>query len=652
MKKVLKFLGFLVLMCVFLAAGYMLSDSSLVNLPLPKIGGEAAAFGQATSSVAPNTAAPAEAPAGPVAEQAPGAAGSDMTLYIAGGAAALVLLVILLYAFKIRPARKRRPMYEAFALLQRDNPSCFGKALELMSEAKFAGIKKEEIREIDFATAYIHARLQAYEDAKAAIHDLETKYADSLLPEEAYLCAYIHNRLGENRDVERIWERYRDAVEDFPETRMIVGAAFLGIASECWKNKKVSEAILYFERLRELRVLGEYIPEHIDDQETVNGIVAVYDKRYKEAREHFELAVEEAERKKRPSPHGEAGLFVCDWYGHESESMQKRIESLVSQADRMQIRMAKTKTVQCEFCKRAFKASEFAMNDKVYCPACGKRFTAKLAAGATAKDGAAVLSGAETFWRSVYLLDALLRVMALRRLPAGKGLPPAQGKKIGESLQKALPIDEGFSDIYLVRGLLVYYNTPDSGARAKAVEDLHKAVDLGVNVPEVLILLDKEDKILEFHKNSPGYFKKYLKKYITDKSIDEAARLKLFKALDGYSGQAGIAERDIEAADEALEPSVSDLRYRYRHTDSTAQKIVLPYLKDHRMDDAVGIVEKSRENLASAQKGLTEASDMAQDAEVDLLALSAPFMLGESKTVKEKKAAKKPKAAAAKEVPL
>ena len=111
----------------------------------------------------------------------------------------------------------------------------------------------------------------------------------------------MQSRVKNHERVERIYSEYEDVLHDYQQSALIVSISYLALASIRLARREINGALHYFEQVRQLEVLADEIPSHLDDHEVVTGIVSLFEKNGDEAKKHFKAAIDTATARKKPS---------------------------------------------------------------------------------------------------------------------------------------------------------------------------------------------------------------------------------------------------------------------------------------------------------------------------------------------------------------
>jgi len=92
-----------------------------------------------------------------------------------------------------------------------------------------------------------------------------------------------------------------------------------------------------------------------------------------------------------------------------------------------------------------------------------------------------------------------------------------ESEKAFGRIKRIKALDDKNADADLLKGMIEYYfDQPNSD---QAVKTLKQALNHGVNVPEVINLVNREEKVLEQRRQALDQFLQLVKKYLNDASV-------------------------------------------------------------------------------------------------------------------------------------
>lgn len=509
--------------------------------------------------------------------------------------AALFTGLILLFFLVIQPRRKRGPLLKALEIIEADRFSELGQAEELLNLSLTAGLRSRDIAEARFALAYVRARLKRYPEAAAVLSDLlKSGQPDR---ETAYLALWLEYRQKNYDRLENLYDEHAELLGDFLDSRLMAGIAFLRQAQIFWFRRQVSTALEYYERLRGLEVpeLKDQIPSSIDDYQVMFGIVSLFEKEIDQARQHFAGAVQTAQKEGKSPVQGELGLLLCQWLKSPSPTFDEELGQV----------LAALETLEQE---KTAKAGE----DDI--PA--------------EKDG----SGDEKLLRNVLLWHAVSLLSTWLGLPVHQGLPASERSEFERRLQKVISVDPDMGDPYLLSGLIAYYFAASPEEREQALKSLQEAISKEVHLPEVLNLVEREQRIKEAEENILQRFLVLVRHYLSDQGVPEHLRQKLRERLDAFSFFRGLEEMDLVKGPLDVAPSLEDIKTRGALLHRRIYNIVKPQLAKTEPETAAGLEERLS-ILEDITSELAKNKESLESAEFDLMQTTGEFLFKDDEAV-------------------
>jgi tetratricopeptide (TPR) repeat protein len=581
--------------------------------------------------------APAPAPAAAPAAQpapappAPPAAKPTVPLWVGiGGGAFIAALALASYQFIVAPRKRRRSFLAALELLANDSPN-LNDAERLLSDALISGMGRKDVAAARFALAYVRARLNRYAEAAAVLADLKPNDRDR---ESVYLELWLHSKLKAHERVEAIYRDYAELLDDLRDTRLLVGIAYLERARLFWASKQISSAVEYFKKLRDLgvRELEDEIPEHIDDHQVVLGIAALFEKNFEQAGKHFRGAVEAAGVAGKSAVAGRLGELLCQWRATGIPQIDEPLGELTGEMAAVNPAGAPRGKAACPHCGHEYQVANSMADRRAQCKNCRRAFRLPnplKPLTEDAEDADLLLSEEELLLRNVLLWHAASLLFAWRGLTEREGLPAEEFETLCQRLEAARHVDPDFADAQLMQGLIAYFFAPDEEARTEAVKGLERAIELGVSLPEVLNLVEREKRLEQYRADSLARFFAHVQDYLGNRSVPEELRQELHLRLSRYQRFREIPPIDPGQQDEEAAPSLSDLRNRSQVLRDRVQRVQRRLLQDapdgtevQAIDDLVGDLEKNTQELV-------ESAKRVEDVELDLMASTSEFLLKE-----------------------
>jgi len=465
------------------------------------------------------------------------AAIGGLLLIIAGGA---------VWFFVLHPRRKAKPLLDAIQLLSGGGDAALTKAEALLNQALSAGLKEAQLREARFLLAYVKARLGRHGDALLVLTDSGDASLEAL-----YLKLWLTVKEKRWEEAEVLCYSHGTQIATYLRGKELMGIVYLELARQAMARHQQERALDYFQKVKSLGVFPEEVPEHLSELEMVLAMSALFQDKENAyvARERFEGARQSAESSGKSSLLPRIGLLLCDWRQQDWPDVDSALGALVEEVR---------------------------------------------AASADAKSEAAGVLPSMTLWYAVSLF-----YQWLRRLPEKKGLPKKERETLEQRLESARQLSPEDGDTWLLGGLVDYYCAPDEKRRLAAVDLLRKARDLGVNLPEVLYLIQCEDRLSELSKHRFETYMTLLHGFLAEPSVPLELRKELLEHLRKFERFQRLEE--IPEPDEsATAPSVRDVAVACEMLEERMQRVFRGYDNDATratVEDLLGGLRKTRDEL-------------------------------------------------------
>lgn len=490
----------------------------------------------------------------------------------------LSVIGVAAYMMIIRPHKKRKPFLKALAIIERGTESEYPKADDLLGKALTGGLRDSDIKEARFYQAFVKAFLKQYPEALA-----ELKKISQPDKEAKYLEMWLYVKLEKFEDAIKLFEMNRSKLKGYLDSNLVAGIAYLHVAQKRWDSHEIKAAVSYFDILRELNVLIEHIPEYIDDHQIVLGISALFDEKIEEAYKLFDGAVDDAKKNKKPAIEGQLGQLLCEWIEKEIPDIDERLGEIVGEME-SSIKIGKD----------------------------NKPLTNEMQ-----------LLRNVLLWHAISLLFTWLH-----RFNVKTNLPEEARTEFYNRLEKISAVDPEMGDPYLLRGLVDYYFL-NATHRKEAIDTLKAAMNKDVNLPDVINLVNQEEKQIEQERKSVDNFLKLLAKYLNDFSIPLELREKLKQHLDKFPRFKKIeSEIKLGTDDDESLPSLQDIQNRSVILSRRVNTIVKPKLSNVETDNAKKI-EKLLSDLKSSTENLTNGKNNLEKTEQELMLMTGEFLFQE-----------------------
>jgi tetratricopeptide (TPR) repeat protein len=504
----------------------------------------------------------------------------------------LVILIIVIYFSIIRPRRKRRPLYEALGIIENDSTPEFHRADELLSHVLTIGLKKKDIAAARFAQAYVRSRLKKYSDASATMKEL----INAVQPdrETVYLNMWLQFQQENYDEVDKIFTQNQELLGDLINTRLIAGIAYLHLGKDHWDRNEIEVAVHFFDKVRKLNVLNQYLPQYIEDHQIVLGIQALYNKSFDEARKHFSGAIETAEKEEKQNFSAKLGLLLCDWIEEDYPDIDKELGLII------------------ETMEKTGAENKDSTGEK--------------------EDVTSEKEEPDILLRNVLLWHGVSLIFTWFGLPGKSKLPIEEKEKLKARLNKVKKVDANMGDPYVLEGLIDYYFFYET-SRLEAIETLGQAVEKGIHVPEVINLIDREKKLIEHEARALELFLNLLKKYLNDRTIPVKLQEELKEHLRRYSRFKEL-EKDVlttQREDEIM-PSIKDLQTRGQLLRKRVSNIIKTKIAKISTEDSKNI-ESLMNHLEKTTETLAQETENLQVTEQKLMLNTGEFLFNEEETL-------------------
>ncbi|MGW2625376.1 tetratricopeptide repeat protein [Micromonospora taraxaci] len=544
------------------------------------------------------------------ADEAGNAAGMSQILLIG-----LVLLLVavggaMLYLRVLAPRRYLRPYLRALAHIEAKR---YDLALPALTRLE-ATLPEQARAEARFFIAFAMYRL---DDRQAAEHRLaELHREDPANVEVAYLLAQLRADRRDFDGAEAVLDRLDPAVRDAPgNVRKLYGVVTAERAFAAFRDGRVDAAAELFEKVERLDDFAQHVPVDLRNRNILVGTKALFERDVPGARQQFESLLRAAGRidgtQRGPLlASAELGLGLSTWLAKGKDSPAETEWHLVAALALLDPAGALTAQWPPESADPGLTARIEEMMIRANRPA------EEIEADRTLRD------------------IHFLRGMAVLRAWAESDpryARSAAGDFIGQALQRfarARELDPEFSDVYVVVGLLRYYLAESEHDRRAGVAVLREAQKLGTRDPEVLQILNHDERVRRANRDAAATYLQILDRYVQDSTVREQVREALLARMSRYgkvrdwdSRPGLIGKRvstptvaEMHARSELLMARINDL---VQHQGGTADLSGARQL-------SVSIEQRSRE--------IAEYARAIEDQEAELLALLGDKLLSEVET--------------------
>ena len=544
----------------------------------------------------------------------------------------VAMLGLLAYFFVYEPFRRQRPLRKALRIIQKEQRPLYQKAEELFDQSLLAGLRKKNIAVARFALAYLRCLLGKYAEAATVLSDLEKSGAKIDRP-TAYLMLWVQSRVKNHERVERIYSEYDEMLRGYQQSAMIASISYLALASLRLARREINGALHYFNLVRQLEVLADEIPSHLDDHEVVTGIIALFEKNREEAVKHFQAAVTTASERDKPTYAGRLGLLLCQW---RSDTLPDIDDALAEVLTDMQPEQDKSEgasiSTKCPHCDRVYRLKSESIGKRVQCKEanCRRRFTVEIrdAVDAPESEEASedrLFSESDLLLRNTLLWHCVSRLVVWLRREERSGLADSERKLMRKRLETVTQLDPDLGDPYLIDGLVRYYFAVSEEDRKGGHALIEKAVELDVHVPEVLQLLDRVNKLAALGEHSLSYFHQLSSQYATNAEVDPELRDRFVRTMNRYSRFRELGAIEQLGREESVAPSLESLQGRAQILRTRVSNIVKYNLTDEESEVQELIAGRLGE-LDEQSRTLADETKAFQQTEVRLMESTGEFL--------------------------
>lgn len=427
---------------------------------------------------------------------------------------------------------------------------------------RYAPRKEMEREREPYARAMQALRERRYEDALRDLTQVETKLPAEQRADARFFIGLCHFHIGDESEAERMLaalsreqpgnlevayflaylriKRGRDA-EAEPVLAAMQSGGHLGYRDASWlmsivkfrrgmvayQAGQIDLAAELFAEVASLGHLAAHIPSDLRNRHIVLGTRALFDQDLTAAREHFDalsrVAAQTGDDSGRAlQARAKLGLALAMWIENDPREAEPLETALVDTClsfhaggavelpwPEPQPGSAKG---DAEALKRALEAADKNFN----LPAEEKNVLRCL--------------------RDLHLLRALVVLRGWSRLDGA-----AAHKAIADTLAAVMSrlacsraIDERFSDVYLVAGLLLFYLHPPGPERTTGVDLLLEARKLGMRDPDAMEIVNNRERIERENAGAVDKYEQVLDRYLRDDTVRKEVRLDLLSRLSTH----------------------------------------------------------------------------------------------------------------------
>ena len=572
--------------------------------------GAATADGEGASAPATDQPPPGAAPAAPAADgttsSGSGSGAGELTLI----AFVLLLLAVgssMLYLRVWAPRRYIRPYHRALAQMEAKRYD-----LALPGLTRLEATLPEQVRtEARFFIAFAMYRLN---DRQAAEHRLaELHREDPRNTDVAYLLGHLRAERRDFDGAESALERLDPALlKADGNLRKLYGMVKAHRAFAAFREGRIDAAAALFEEVEQLGDFAGHVPVDLRNRNILVGTKALFDRDVPAAREQFESLRRAADRIEEPQrtsllASAELGLALSAWLEKGKKSATQTEQLLV-----MALRLLDPDS----------RLAARWPND-----AADPGLTARIEEMVMRANRPAEEIDREKTLRDIHFLRgmAVLRewAQADQRF-AGDVAPDFLARAMG-CFARSRELDPEFSDVHVVVGLLRYYLATDEAERRAGVAVLREAQKLGTRDPEVLQILNHDERVRRANRDAAETFLQILDRYVQDPTVREHVREALLARMSQHGKVRDWDTRPELVRKRVVAPTVAEMHAR--------SELLLARVTDL-MQNQAGTADLSGArgltlNLEQQSRAMAEHARAIEEQEAELLALLGDKLLSE-----------------------
>jgi len=437
-------------------------------------------------------------------------------------AAAIAAGALLYYYRRVMPRREIDPYWRALAAI-RDRR--YRDALpDLTSvESKLPADLRYDAR---FFIAFCHYHLGEHAEAEHLVSALHRERPQD--GNAAYLLAHIRVERGLDAEAEPVLERIKENRQlHLRDGRRLMGIVKFRRGMAAMRGGDIDAAADFFSQVEELADFAAFIPADLRNRHVSLGTRALFDRDAAGARQHFEALRTAAagmpeEKRQALAAKAAVGLALADW-----------MEDDAGRGDRLE-------TALMAACRLLHAGGPEELPWPAPAPGSAKGDAESLKRALEAADKNFNLppeeKGIARCLRDLHLLRAL-EVLRLWARMEGKAACAAISGRLEATLSRlacARALDERFSDVYLVAGLLTFYLHRPGPERTTGVDLLEEARKLGVRDPDALEILNNRERIERENADAVDLYQQVLDHYLRDETVRGEVRRDLLKRLSTH----------------------------------------------------------------------------------------------------------------------
>jgi tetratricopeptide (TPR) repeat protein len=572
-----------------------------------------ASDGPAAPAATPSASAssvPGSAQDSPAAASARRADGSGVGV----GTLLLVLLAVLVlfgggamtYVRVVAPRRYVRPYRRA---LDEMSVQRYDRALPTLTRLE-ATLPPRVRREARFFIAFAQYRLGSREAAEYRLTELNREDADNA--DVAYLLAYLRAERGDFDGAEAVLgglDPERLTAND--EQRRLLGMVQVNRAFAAFRKGRIDAAAELFEQVERLGDFAEHVPIDLRNRNILVGTRALFDRDVPAAREQFDALYRAARRGEEPE---RSTMLASAQLGLALSAWQTKDKDAAVQTEKLLVEVLRSLDPEGALAARWPDGPD---------PGLPSRIEDMML---RANRPPAEIDRVRTL-RDIHFLCGMaeLRGWAERdRRSAQKG-DARSFEAASRCFARCRELDPEFSDVYVVVGLLRFYLANDKAERQAGLVVLREARKLGTRDPEILRILNRDDRIRRANRDASEVFLQVLDRYVRDPTVRAEVREALLARMSRHGKVRDWDARPDLVHARSVAPTVSEVQAR----SELLRARVADLLADHAGSADLSEARTLTDDLEQRSRAMAQYARAVEEQEARLLELLGDTLLRE-----------------------
>jgi hypothetical protein len=532
-------------------------------------------------------------------------------IVIAALVAAALSAAALWYYFKRHVPKREQAPYESARTALRGGR--YDEALRDLTgvEAKLPPAMRGAAR---FLVAFCHFQVGEEREAERLLADLHREApADR---DVAYFLAYLRVRRGGDIDAEPVLEAMKkDEHLEYRDTAWLLSIVKFRRATAAYEAGNIELAAELFAEVAQLKHLAAHVPADLRNRHIVLGTRALFDQDITTAREHFEALARVAQGITEAADvtlaaKASLGLALIKWLQDEPTGSDELERALVDACTHL----------------HPDGALELPWPEPQPGSAKGDADALKRALEADDKnfDLRPEQRDVHRSLRDLHLLRALNVLRAWRRMD-GAAAHAAIADRLAAVMTRlacARAIEERFSDVYLVAGLLLFYLHQPGPQRTTGLDLLIEARKLGMRVPDAMEIINNRERIQQENAGAADRYQQVLDRYLRDDTVRKEVRLDLLQRLSTHRSLMNRYKPPDLTRARTVPPTVQEMYLRSETLHVRVEQIGKTTASDE--------LRKLGTDLKRYSEQLSQQAAVIERTEADLLALTGEELFKDS----------------------